>query len=126
MPTGWIGSNRRQLLPANWTNEIVPRILKRDHYRCQHIRYDTGEKCGRRASDVDHIIRPADGGTDDDSNLQALCTYHHAQKTGREGGVASGRSRRAKRDAAKPIHPGLLAPADTGQHTRTQEQPPPF
>jgi 5-methylcytosine-specific restriction endonuclease McrA len=115
----WIGSNRRTLLPADWPT-IVKRILIRDHHRCQHVREDTQRKCGRRATDVDHITRPADGGTDDDSNLQALCSYHHGQKTGREGGIASGRSRQAARDAAKPLHPGLL------QEAPKPETPAPF
>ena len=26
---------------------------------------------------VDHIVRMADGGTDEDGNLQLLCKYHH-------------------------------------------------
>lgn len=103
----WKGSDRRQTLPTNWP-EITLRILRRDHHRCQHVRQDTGRKCGRQARDVDHVISYKDGGSDDDSNLQALCTWHHRQKTGREGGTASGRSRRAKRDAVKPIHPGIM------------------
>jgi 5-methylcytosine-specific restriction enzyme A len=107
MPTGWKGSNRRALLPTNWTTEIVPRILTRDHHRCQWLRYDTGRRCLRTARDVDHVIPHSQGGTDHDSNLQALCQYHHRLKTGREGGTASGVSRRAKRDATKPVHPGL-------------------
>jgi 5-methylcytosine-specific restriction enzyme A len=116
----WEGSTRRFTLPWNWESEIVPRILRRDHNRCQHIREDTQKKCGRRAADVDHIVSHADGGTDDDSNLQALCTYHHRQKTGREGGIASGKARAAKAAAAKPIHPGLLA------ETPKPEKPAPF
>jgi 5-methylcytosine-specific restriction protein A len=119
MPTGWVGSGRRQTLPVNWTTEIVPRILRRDHYRCQHIREDTQRKCGRRARDVDHIVNYASGGTDDDANLEALCAWHHGKKSGREGGIASGVSRRASRDAAKPTHPGLL-------DTAPDRTPPPF
>ena len=36
------------------------------------------------ATDVDHIIPKRDGGTDEMSNLQALCHSHHSQKTARE------------------------------------------
>jgi 5-methylcytosine-specific restriction protein A len=108
MPTGWVGSTRRQTLPTNWETEIVPRVLARDHHRCQHIREDTGRKCLRRARDVDHVIPYHLGGTDDAGNLEALCGWHHGKKSGREGGIASGVSRRASRDAAKPLHPGLL------------------
>jgi 5-methylcytosine-specific restriction endonuclease McrA len=104
---GFEGSDRRRTLPADWPT-IVKRILIRDHHRCQHIREDTQRKCGRRASDVDHIISYKQGGTDDDSNLQALCAYHHGKKTGREGGTASGRARAARRTAEQPVHPGLL------------------
>lgn len=114
----WEGSDRRQTLPADWPQR-VNRVLKRDHHLCQHIREDTGRKCGRRARDVDHIISYKDGGTDDDTNLQALCTWHHRQKSGREGGLASGKARRARKEAAKPVHPGLVN--DPGEL-----EPPPF
>jgi 5-methylcytosine-specific restriction protein A len=33
------------------------------------------------ASEVDHIIDKADGGTDDDSNLEAICNPCHTAKT---------------------------------------------
>lgn len=36
------------------------------------------------ATDVDHIIPKRQGGTDDWSNLQALCHSHHSQKTANE------------------------------------------
>jgi 5-methylcytosine-specific restriction endonuclease McrA len=110
MPTGWKGSDRRTTLPPDWAATTL-RILRRDHYRCRHIRYDTGRPCGKRATDVDHEEPHSEGGTDDDTNLRALCPYHHLQKTGREGGVASGKARRAKRDQSKPLHPGLIAPS---------------
>lgn len=106
---GWKGSTRRQTLPKDWPARVVY-VLRRDRYRCQHIREDTGRKCGAPANQVDHIIRPAEGGTDDPSNLQALCGWHHQQKSSREGGIASGAARRARRDAAKPQHPGLIDP----------------
>jgi 5-methylcytosine-specific restriction protein A len=103
----WEGSDRRQTLPKDWPTRVV-RVLKRDRYRCRHIREDTGRRCGRHADQVDHIVSYKDGGTDDYSNLQALCEYHHLQKSGREGGLASGRARRARAKAAKPLHPGLI------------------
>ena len=41
------------------------------------------ENCNvRPSSHVDHIVRRADGGTDDDDNLQALCHVCHSTKTG--------------------------------------------
>lgn len=56
-------------------------ILKRDNHLCQ---------CCRRhgmaipASDVDHIKPKKHGGTDDESNLEALCTTCHRRKTAQE------------------------------------------
>lgn len=38
------------------------------------------------ATDVDHIISRRRGGTDDESNLQALCHSCHSRKTNREDG----------------------------------------
>lgn len=38
-----------------------------------------------QARAVDHIINKAAGGSDDPSNLQAICDACHAEKTSREG-----------------------------------------
>lgn len=103
---GWQGSDRRQRLPSNWQSEIRPRILNRDRYRCQHIRFDTGEPCNLYANEVDHISR---GDDHRDANLQALCHYHHLQKSGSEGGAASQAARNARYGRpGKAKHPGLL------------------
>lgn len=40
--------------------------------------------CGRPATDVDHILPKRRGGSDDESNLQALCPDCHARKTNQE------------------------------------------
>ena len=103
----WEGSDRRSTLPPDWAVTVL-RILRRDHHRCQWIRQDTGRRCLAKARDVDHKLSHKDGGTDDDSNLWALCEWHHRRKTGQEGGRASGIARRAKAEAAKPSHPGLM------------------
>jgi 5-methylcytosine-specific restriction endonuclease McrA len=42
-----------------------------------------------RASQVDHIIPKADGGNDDDNNLQSICVACHRAKTATEGGIKS-------------------------------------
>lgn len=34
-----------------------------------------------QSNNVDHIIPKAQGGTDDESNLQTLCHVHHSKKT---------------------------------------------
>lgn len=104
---GWKGSTRRSALPPDW-HITQPRILARDGYQCQHIRNDTGRPCLAPARDVDHIVSNGQGGSDADSNLESLCTYHHGQKSGREGGLASGVARRKKAKATGRRHPGLL------------------
>jgi 5-methylcytosine-specific restriction protein A len=40
--------------------------------------------CGAPATDVDHVISRAAGGSDDPANLQSLCAHHHHVKTGRD------------------------------------------
>lgn len=40
--------------------------------------------CGMMATDVDHILAKAKGGTDERGNLRALCHACHSRKTGRE------------------------------------------
>lgn len=42
--------------------------------------------CGRPATDVDHIVPKERGGTDDWSNLEALCHSCHSRKTATEHG----------------------------------------
>ena len=43
------------------------------------------------ANQVDHIIPKAEGGTDDESNLQSLCALCHSEKTELETGRGRGR-----------------------------------
>lgn len=106
----WQRRTPAQPLPSDWPRTKA-RILQRDYHRCQYVRYDTGRRCLAQATEVDHIIERADGGTDDDTNLRAICEWHHARKTGRHGGRRSGEARRARRDAAAPQHPGLIDPS---------------
>lgn len=60
-------------------------ILLRDKYTCQ--------QCGHIGTDleVDHIVNVAQGGTDDDCNLQSLCIPCHKVKTATES--SAGRAR---------------------------------
>lgn len=57
--------------------------LKRDRHLCQVC-----EAAGRVtvATEVDHITPKAEGGTDDMSNLAAICSNCHKAKTARENG----------------------------------------
>lgn len=61
-------------------------ILVRDEYTCQ--------ACGTVTLDleVDHIINVAQGGTDDEANLQALCVPCHKLKTAEESARGAGRA----------------------------------
>jgi 5-methylcytosine-specific restriction endonuclease McrA len=81
----WEGSYRRSRLPRDWQSRRA-RILRRDGYACQH-REDDGRRCGRPATDVDHIV-PGDNHAD--TNLRALCRWHHQRKSSAEG--AAGRA----------------------------------
>ncbi len=120
--TGWKGSSRRDALPPDW-HITQPRILARDGHQCQHIREDSGRPCADPARDVDHIVPHSQGGSDDDSNLRALCPWHHNQKSGREGGLASGLSRRTKAAKAKPKHPGLTLAGPEPVQRKTALEP---
>lgn len=48
------------------------------------------DECTEKATDVDHIMPRAKGGTDEWDNLQALCHSHHSSKTARESGGRQG------------------------------------
>jgi 5-methylcytosine-specific restriction protein A len=60
-------------------------ILLRDKYTCQ--------VCGQvtTALEVDHIVNRAQGGSDDDENLQAICIPCHKVKTASESAIGCGR-----------------------------------
>lgn len=73
-------------------------VLDRDGWQCR-IR---GPRCTHWASEVDHIIELANGGSDHPGNIQAACTPCHKAKTQQAAQAA-----RAKRKE-EPKHPGLL------------------
>lgn len=75
------GSRHERGYGTAWT-KIRWRILVRDKGLCQPCL-----KLGRvtQAKQVDHIIPKAQGGTDADINLQAICVDCHRAKTAREG-----------------------------------------
>lgn len=62
--------------------KLRKQVLQRDNYLCV-----TCKAKGRitEATDVDHIVAKAHGGTDDWDNLQSLCSPCHREKTAREG-----------------------------------------
>lgn len=60
-------------------------ILLRDNYTCQACGLITPKL------EVDHIVNRAQGGSDDDCNLQALCIPCHKLKTAAESAQGAGR-----------------------------------
>ncbi|WP_270422732.1 HNH endonuclease [Citrobacter portucalensis] len=72
------GQTRQQRGYGRKWDSIRPRILNRDKGLCQEC---LKQGIAKQASCVDHIKPKAQGGTDDDSNLQSLCWSCHARKT---------------------------------------------
>ena len=72
--------------PKNWGTgrggrpwrRLKEKIHLRDNWTCQHCRRVTTQL------ELDHIVNVAQGGTDDESNLQSLCVPCHKAKTNRE------------------------------------------
>jgi 5-methylcytosine-specific restriction protein A len=60
---------------------------KRDAYLCQHPWCESGTHAENiPATDVDHKVSKRIGGSDDASNLEALCHECHSRKTALEDG----------------------------------------
>lgn len=66
-------------------------IVLTEQPRCQ---------CGAMATEVDHIIPKARGGTDARANLRGMCATCHRSKSQRDANPAVGRKREPER------HPG--------------------
>jgi 5-methylcytosine-specific restriction protein A len=98
---GWHKTSRHvRGYGAGW-DRTRARILDRDKHLCQVCL-----KAGRYtpATEVDHIKPKAQGGTDDDDNLQAIDKVCHAAKTEDEAAVAQGRRIKPKFDEdGRPI-----------------------
>lgn len=45
------------------------------------VRYPACERCGKMATDVNHRVSRADGGTECDANLESLCHSCHSKHT---------------------------------------------
>ncbi len=87
---------RSSPLPRGWS-QTRRRVLERDAGRCY--------LCGRAADHVDHIVPACEGGTDDESNLAAICSACHARKTSAE---ANRHNASTLRRRPEPPHPGML------------------
>ena len=68
-----IKAQRRERLRSDEWIKLRMKVLLRDNYVCQ--------QCKAHASEVDHIIPVALTGSDELSNLQALCSKCHKKKT---------------------------------------------
>lgn len=69
-------------------------ILRRDGYLCQPCLM-----LGRptQATEVDHVVPKANGGSDEWDNLQSICRECHSTKTSLESAEAQGRKPKQKR-----------------------------
>lgn len=100
-PMAWQGSDRAARLPPNWRT-LRLRVLRRDGWRCV-ARMSDGTRCPEPATEVDH---KTPGDDHSPSNLQALCGWHHARKSAREGAAAS-RAKLAPRNREPEPHPAF-------------------
>jgi 5-methylcytosine-specific restriction endonuclease McrA len=95
--TGWSG---RRIVPGDWKSRRA-KVLRRDGNACT--------VCGAPASEVDHVVPVAEGGSHELHNLAAICTPCHLRKTAEER--ARGRQRAAARKPrfrGPEPHPGAL------------------
>ena len=80
-PKAWVSSQGKSATERGYGPEWRKRrkrILLRDRHLCQPcLRNDIMTQ----AKEVDHIVNKASGGTDDDENLEAICTPCHKKKT---------------------------------------------
>lgn len=79
----WAKTSRHARGYGNAWNKLRKVILQRDCHLCQPCL-----RAGRvtSATQVDHIKPKAKGGTDDEGNLQAICTPCHEAKTATDNG----------------------------------------
>lgn len=81
--------------PGNWKT-LRKKVLTRDGQRCY--------LCGAHATQVDHVVNVAAGGSHDPDNLAAICEGCHRIKSSTEQRKAT-----TKRPARTPeTHPGAL------------------
>jgi hypothetical protein len=91
---------------ARW-RKIRQRILERDQYTCQ--------ACGLEGNTVDHIIPRSLNGTDDEFNLQCLCTKCNSAK----GGINRDRGGFFNNARTPLTLPGLISPLnDSRSHEK--------
>ena len=76
-------TNPRKLTGRPW-RRLREQVMQRDKYLCQPCL-----RLGRytEATEVDHIVALAHGGTDNRTNLEAICPPCHERKTLADSGV---------------------------------------
>lgn len=79
----WPTTSRRSRGYGPEWDRLRKRILARDKHLCQPCLADGHLTAAKQ---VDHVTPKAKGGTDDESNLQAICGPCHEAKTIREKG----------------------------------------
>ena len=88
---GWkpdaLRGNRHQRGYGREWERLRREVLHRDGGLCQPC-LERGHVT--QADQVDHKVQKADGGSDDPSNLQAICTPCHREKTSREANRTGG------------------------------------
>lgn len=116
MSGGWQGSTRRDQLPSYWRTDTRPTVLQRDGHTCTWIEglddggfhaylagaYTPRDRCNERGNDVDHVGDPHDHRPD---NARTLCSWHHNQRSSKQGNAAQ---RRPSTKRPRAPHPGLL------------------
>ena len=92
----WAGGSTRA-----WRT-IRGRVLNRDNHTCTLA----WPKCTHTATEVDHIISKADGGTDTLNNLRAVCPNCHKARTQQQArGARPTKARPAEAHPALRRHP---------------------
>jgi 5-methylcytosine-specific restriction protein A len=80
------GTRHERGYGSAWSKARI-RILRRDAGICQPCQR---EGHVHRGTEVDHVTPKAEGGTDDDGNLQTICTAAHRAKTQAEAARGRG------------------------------------
>lgn len=93
----------RRLPPSREWNRLRREAARRAGNQCEALMRD-GSRCTFVGSECDHIVDRNDHSL---SNLQWLCSWHHAMKTKREAreGMRAARARNMPRERK---HPGLI------------------
>lgn len=80
------GTRHERGYGAAW-DRLRQRVLSRDGGICQHCLRESGAV--HVGNEVDHRVPKAQGGTDDESNLQTICRAAHRAKTQAEANGAT-------------------------------------